>query len=94
MGQQQEAEGGNALDQQLIALADKHGANYISIALYTLADGTRFFGVGVHAPDIVVSDGLGEFGTINERLSDALAKLHAKRLDMSVPALAGVEVPA
>ena len=93
MGQQQEARG-NALDQQLIALADKHGANYISIALYTLADGTRFFGVGVHAPNIVVSDDLGAVGTINERLSDALAKLHAKRVDMSVPELAGVEVAA
>lgn len=85
---------GNTLDQQLIALAEKHGANYIGIALYTMPDGRRFFGVGVHGSDIVVSDDLGEFGTISERLSDALAKLHAKRMDMSVPVLAGVEVPA
>ena len=93
MGQQQDGKGGS-LDQQLIDIADKHGASYIGIALYTLADGTRFFGVGVHAGKITASDSLGEVGTIGERLSDALALLHAKRADLSVPELAGVEVAA
>lgn len=82
------------LDEQLIALADKHGANYISLALYTLAGGKRFFGVSVHASDATASDDLGADGSLQDRLTRALEVLASRRLSIEAPELAALEVEA
>ena len=66
------------LDQQLQDLCDVHGLTHIALQLFTLPDGTRFFGATAHCGDLVGSSN-GSGKTLPECFKEALLNLRAKQ---------------
>ena len=70
------------LEEQLFALMDQHGLNFISVAVYTLPDGTRFFGGGAHS-ESVCGQGDNMHGSAVGAVNAAITDLEAKRLKLT-----------
>jgi len=72
------------LEEQLCALMDQHSLTHIAVAVYTLQDGTRYFGGAAHGGKLVgFGDATGtSSGAAAKALNGAITALEAKRLKL------------
>lgn len=71
------------LEEQLFALMDQHGLNYIGIGVYTLPDGTRFLGGAAHGGNICAHGDSHHNPSAIDALNAALTNYEAKRLKIT-----------
>lgn len=83
------------LDQQLLDLAEKHNLTHVSIELFTLEDGTRFFGASAHGGGIAANNGTGTSQSTSACIEAAIRNLNDLRTaSVAVPVLEALEVAA